>query len=159
MFTITRSFEGMILEPERSYLQDNDLRELEQYAHSFTDRLKAYELVRDYADEIVLDALKRLAADYPEQARANKQDKCQYDMTIVLRYMALSMLREDEHFFRDKMIDWLGTVITSSHVRAECADGYTKLYKVISSRLPANRAVMFKPYIDIAIATFKGSLQ
>jgi hypothetical protein len=155
LFTITHSFEGMIIEPERAYLKDQDLRELEQYAQSFTDRLKAYELVRDYADEIVVDALKRLVADYPD--RINKQDKCKYDMTIVLRYMALSMLREDKYFFRDRMIDWLGTVITSSQVRAECADGYPKLYEAIKSRLPANQALLFKPYIDIAIATFKGA--
>jgi hypothetical protein len=157
MLTITRSFEDMLLEPERAYLKDGDLNKLESYAREFADRLRAYELVRDNADQIVDNALQLMLKDYPE--RANNQEKCKYDMTIVLRYMALSMLREDEQFFRDKMIDWLGTVITAGTVRAECAAGYPKLYEAISQQLPAPCAAMFKPYIDISLATFKGSYQ
>jgi hypothetical protein len=156
MFTITRTLEDKALELERAYLKDSDLYSLEQYASSFSERLKAYELIRDNADNIVLNALKLLARDYP--ALVKKQgDRCKYDMTEVLRYMALSMLRNDEQYFRDQMTDWLGTIISSYQVTTECSMAYHKVYEVISSMLPAKCAALIKPYTDIAISTFSGA--
>jgi hypothetical protein len=156
MFTITRSLEDKVYELERAYLKDSDLVGLEQYAHGFAERLKAYELLRDNADEIVLNALKLLARDYPALIQ-KRGDRCKYDMGEVLRYMALSMLRNDEQYFRDQMTDWLGTIINSYQVTTECAMAYNKVYEVISRMLPAKSAAMVKPYTDIAIATFSGS--
>jgi hypothetical protein len=152
MFTITPSIENKALELECAYLKDSDLHGLEQYAQSFADRLRTYELIRDNADQIVHDSLGLLERDYPALIK-KRGDRCKYDMNEVLRYMASSILRNDEQYFRDKMTDWLGTILVSYQVTTECAKGYTYMYEVMSRVLPAKHAVMVRPYTDILVTT------
>jgi hypothetical protein len=156
MFAITKSVEEKISALECAYLQDSDLFSLDQYVSGFADRLKTYELLRDNAEKIANGALELLARDYP--ALMNKRgDRCKYDISEVLRYMATSILRNDEQYFRDQMVDWLNTILASYQVTTECASAYSHLYEVISQVLPAKCAAMAKPYTDMLVLTLRGA--
>ncbi|AFY70255.1 Phycocyanin [Thalassoporum mexicanum PCC 7367] len=156
MFAITRSVEDKIAALECAYLKDSDLFSLEQYATGFAERLKTYEMLRDHADQIANGALELLARDYPALMQ-KRGDRCKYDIHEVLRYMASSILRNDEHYFRDQMVDWLNTILVSYQVTTECAAAYSHLYEVISQVLPAKCAALAKPYTDMVVGTLRGA--
>ncbi|MFN5856975.1 MAG: phycocyanin [Pseudanabaenaceae cyanobacterium] len=147
MLTIHRTLEEKSVEADRVYLANNDIYQLERFAKGFSLRVKTYNLLRDHADEIVLRSLKLLAHQYP--ALLQKQAaRCKYDMSNVLRYISASILRDDELFFQDQMMDWLSTILYSYQVLQECSVAYHLMQEVVDKMLPAESAALVKPYTD-----------
>lgn len=152
MLTINRTLEEKISAVDRVYLTDSDLFNLERFANSFSVRVKTYNLLRDLADEITVRSLKLLAQQYPELIHKQLQ-RCKYDMSNMIRYTSLSILRDDELFFRETLMDWLANIINSYQVGKECSTAYRLFQTVIDELLPAECAALVKPYSEMAIAT------
>jgi hypothetical protein len=152
MLTINRTLDEKIAAVDRVYLTNVDLLNLERFASSFSVRVKTYNLLRDLADEITVRSLKRLAQQYPELVQKQLQ-RCKYDMSNMIRYASLSILRDDELFFRETLMDWLANIINSYQVAKECSTAYHLFQTVVDEMLPPECAAMVKPYSDMAIAT------
>lgn len=131
------------------YLTDSDLLSLERFANNFSVRLKTYNLLRDCSDEITMRSLRLLAQQYPELIQKQLQ-RCKYDMSNVIRYMSLSILRDDELFFRETLMDWLTNIINSYQVTKECSTAYRLMQSVIDEMLPAECAALIKPYSEMS---------
>jgi hypothetical protein len=112
--------------------------------------------LRDRADEITIKALKLLAQQYPELVQKQLQ-RCKYDMSNVMRYTSLSILRDDELFFREALMDWLANIINSYQIAKECSTAYRLMQSVVDEMLPAECASLVKPYSDMAIAALLNS--
>jgi hypothetical protein len=152
MLTMNRTLDEKIAAVDRVYLTDTDLVNLERFANSFSVRVKTYNLLRDHGDEITVRSLKLLAQQYPELVQKQLQ-RCKYDMSNMIRYASLAVLRDDELFFRETLMDWLANIINSYQVGKECSTAYHLLQTVINEMLPSECAAMVKPYSDMAIAT------
>jgi hypothetical protein len=70
----------------------------------------------------------------------------------MIRYTSLAVLRDDELFFRETLMDWLANIIHSYQVTKECSTAYHLFQAVINEMLPAESASLVKPYSDMAIA-------
>lgn len=151
MLTINRTLDEKIGTVDRIYLTDTDLVSLERFASNFSLRVKTYNLLRDHSDEIVLQTLKLLAQQYPELVHKQLQ-RCKYDMSNMIRYTSLSILRDDELFFRETLMDWLANIINSYQVGKECATAYRLFQNVIDELLPKESSSLVKPYSDMSIA-------
>ena len=151
MLTMNRTLDEKIANVDHVYLNDSDLFNLERFANSFSVRVKTYNLLRDRADEITIKALKLLAQQYPELVQKQLQ-RCKYDMSNVIRYTSLSVLRDDELFFRETLMDWLANIINSYQIAKECSTAYRLLQSVVDEMLPAECAALVKPYSEMAIA-------
>ncbi|CAN1209620.1 hypothetical protein TUMEXPCC7403_05310 [Tumidithrix helvetica PCC 7403] len=150
MPAINRVLEDKSREADRMYLTDSDLGLLERYAKDFANRAKTYNLLRDRNEAIVKQSIQMLALNYPSLVE-KLADRCKYDMSNVLRYIALAILRDDEQFFRDQMGDWLSTVLCSYQVSTECSMAYRKMQESINTQLPSECAILVKPYIDMTV--------
>jgi hypothetical protein len=150
MRTITRLLEDKAKTIEKSYLNNGDLSQLEKYVGSFNTRLTTYKLLRDTAEELLDRSLEQIAKEYPALYQ-RQAPRCRYDMTQILRYMALSVLRNDEIFFRDQMIDWFANILNSYSVAGECSTIYQNLQKLIDKKFPAECATLVKPYTDMLV--------
>lgn len=93
--------------------------------------------MRDHTDEITIRTLKLLAQQYPELVQKQLQ-RCKYDMSNLIRYTSLSILRDDELFFREALMDWLANIINSYQVTQECSTAYRLFQSVIDEMLPSN---------------------
>jgi len=133
------------------YLTDSDLYNLERFANSFSVRVKTYNFLRDRTDEITIRSLKLLAQQYPELVQKQLQ-RCKYDMSNMIRYTSLSILRDDELFFRETLMDWLANIINSYQVAKECSTAYRLFQSVIDEMLPPEYAALVKPYSEMAIS-------
>lgn len=156
MLTMNRTLDEKLADIDHVYLTDSDLVNLERFANSFSVRVKTYNLLRDRADEITIKALKLLAQQYPELVQKQLQ-RCKYDMSNVMRYTSLSILRDDELFFREALMDWLANIINSYQIAKECSAAYRLMQTVVDEMLPAECASLVKPYSDMAIAALLNS--
>ncbi|MDX2256912.1 MAG: phycocyanin [Pseudanabaenaceae cyanobacterium bins.39] len=148
---MNRTLDQKIGEVDRVYLTDTDLVNLERFANSFSIRVKTYNLLRDHAEEITIATLKKLAQQYPELVQKQLQ-RCKYDMSNVMRYTSLSILRDDEVFFSETLMDWLANIINSYQVAKECATAYRLMQATVDEVLPAECSALVKPYTDMAIS-------
>jgi len=148
---MNRTLDEKIGDVDRVYLTDTELFNLERYANSFSVRVKTYNLLRDRADEITIKALKLLAQQYPELVQKQLQ-RCKYDMSTVIRYTSLSVLRDDELFFSEALMDWLANIINSYQITKECSTAYRLMQSVVDDMFPAECAALVKPYSEKAIS-------
>ena len=152
LLTMNRTLDEKIANVDRVYLTDIDLYNLERFANSFSLRVKTYNLLRDHTDEITIRTLKLLAQQYPELVQKQLQ-RCKYDMSNLIRYTSLSILRDDELFFREALMDWLANIINSYQVTQECSTAYRLFQSVIDEMLPVECAALVKPYSEMAISS------
>ncbi len=154
MHTINHTLEEKILSAEGTYLDTQGMTEIEHYAQTYATRLETYQNLRDQSNALVLETLKHLGQNYPELISKHGQ-RCQYDMTSVLRYVALSILRDDEVFFVEEMMSWLDTILVSYKRNEHCATAYQLLMQALESTLPPTNISLIRPYIDNVILTLQ----
>ena len=150
MHTLNHTLEDSVLEADGRYLSARELSSLEHYAQSYSTRLLTYQSLRDQSESLVKTALRKLAQEYPELIRQHGQ-RCMYDMTEVLRYIALSILRDDEVFFKEQMMSWLDTILVAHRRNNHCSKAYQYLQAVINEALPAPSSSMLRPYFDVIL--------
>ena len=154
MHTLNHTLEKCVLEADGRYLNAQELSPLEQYAQSYAVRMHTYQQLRDGGDALILQALRKLAQTYPELIQQHGQ-RCKYDMTEVLRYVALSILRDDETFFKEQMMSWLDTILLAHKKTAHCMTAYRFLQEAIAAKLPAEDVTLTRPYFDIVMQSLQ----
>jgi len=154
MHTINHTLEEQVLEAEGKYLGAQGITDFERYVQTYETRLETYQNIRAQSNELVLTTLKRLAQDHPELIQKHGQ-RCQYDMMMVLRYIALSILRNDEVFFIEEMMSWLDTILVAYKRHDHCATAYQMLMHGIESDMSQTDVNLIRPYIDNVILTLQ----
>lgn len=150
MHALNHTLEKNVIAVDGGYLDAHGLRPLEQYLNSYQVRLNAYHQLREHSPKLVLKALQQLAHEYPELIKQHGK-RCQYDMTEVLRYIAVSLLRDDETFFMEEMMSWLDTIILAYKRTSHCATAYRHLQDAVNATLPPAESELIRPYIEKVI--------
>jgi hypothetical protein len=147
MHTLNHDLEKTVLDADGRYLNAGELGVLERYIESYSKRLETYQLLRDNSKALVVEALRHLFESYPELLQKHKQ-RCAYDMSEVLRYIALSILRDDETFFMEALFSWLDTILVAYKKNNACADAYGYLKQAVEKQLPSRCSLMVGPYLE-----------
>lgn len=148
MHTLNHNLDRTIAEADGRYLDPQELYPLEQYIQSYAIRLHTYQQLRDNSEKLIIYALRKMAQTYPELIQQYGQ-RCKYDMAEVLRYIALSILRDDETFFKEQMMSWLDTILVAYKRTTHCSTAYRHLQEAITASLPAQEANLIRPYMEI----------
>ncbi|WP_448563831.1 phycobilisome protein [Trichothermofontia sp.] len=154
MHTLNHTLEKNVLDADGRYLSLKELQPLEQYVETYRTRLDTYHKLRDNSEQLVLTALRKLAQVHPEVIQKHGQ-RCKYDMAEVLRYIALSVLRDDEIFFKEQMMVWLDTILLAHKRTAHCSTAYRYLQDAINETLPSQDSGLIHPYIDVVISALQ----
>lgn len=152
MRSINSLLEELANQSEGRYLTATELQPVQRYLKSFSNRLQTYNLLRDKADKLVQQALKKFLVLEPEIMQKHGK-RCQYDMAQVLRYIALSVLRDDEKFFKENLFFWQANILTAYRQNNTCLTAYRCLQEVLSESLPAPAYQLIEPYIEIILQT------
>ncbi len=147
MHTLNHTLEKTVLEADGRYLESQELKPLEEYFQSYATRLEAYQALRDQSHNLILQALRKLAQMHPELIQKHGK-RCQYDMSEVLRYIAVSILRDDEIFFKEQMMSWLDTILLAHKKTAQCAIAYRALQDAVNASLSPSVSNLVRPYLD-----------
>lgn len=154
MQTLNHTLTQKVIEADGSYLDAQGLKPLEQYLQTYTTRLEAYQQIRDHSQKLVQQTLKKLGQSHPELIQKHGQ-RCQYDMTEVLRYIAVAILRDDEVFFKEQMMSWLDTILLAHKRNSHCITAYRYLQAAINADLPASTSSLIRPYLDSVALTLQ----
>jgi hypothetical protein len=147
MYTINHTIEKSVIGADGRYLNVQELSSLEQYAQEYSHRLEAYQDLREHSKPLVIQALTHLFKEYPDLLQKHKQ-RCVYDMSETLRYIALSILRDDEVFFMEALMSWLDTILLAYKKTGPCAIAYRHLQEAVDERLSETSAAYVRPYLD-----------
>ncbi|MEB3213546.1 MAG: phycobilisome protein [Leptolyngbyaceae bacterium] len=147
MHAINNELAQRCISADGRYLDSIEMQTFEKYVNTYQTRLKAYQEIRQKSDELVLSSLRKWSRKHPTLVQ-RKGKRCHYDMTEMLRYMALSILRDDELFFQETLTIWLDTILVAHQKHHHCADAYNLLSGEVSSQLSADCAHLVKPYLE-----------
>ncbi|MEO0534597.1 MAG: phycobilisome protein [Cyanobacteria bacterium P01_A01_bin.123] len=148
MQAINRQIEDKIIDADGRYLSDEEMQPLLNYLSTYKNRLQSYYYLSQKSDAIILKALQQLKLSHPDIVEKHGQ-KCQFDMTEILRYVALAMLRDDEAFFKEKLLFWHCTMIRAHSGPAIAA--YQHLKATIDGSMAPAQASLIHPYLDLLI--------
>lgn len=148
MQTLNHTLAQHILDADGRYLDSQEIYLLEEYVQSYATRLQTYHYLRDNSEKLVIAALRKLATIHPELVQQHGA-RCKYDMTEVLRYVAISVLRDDETFFKEQMMVWLDTVLLAYKRTGHCVLAYRNLQEAIASAFPSNSVTLIRPYLEL----------
>lgn len=154
MHTLNHTLDRRVAEADGRYLNAQELKPLEQFIQSYATRLEAYEHIRDQSPKMVQMSLQKWGHAHPDLV-AKHASRCQYDMAEVLRYVALSILRDDETFFMEQMMSWLDTILLAYRRTAHCAVAYRYLQEAANSILPNHTSTLMRPYLDSVITALQ----
>lgn len=147
MPALNHQLQQAIIDADGQYLSAEALHPLENYYDTYRNRLDAYQEISQKSNDLVLAALRKFARVHPEIIQHSAK-RCQYDMTQVLRYMALSLLLDDEFMFQEKMMFWLDTMLRAHHKQEACCKAYHYLQESAQELLTANTAALIRPLIN-----------
>ncbi|MDX2240882.1 MAG: phycobilisome protein [Leptolyngbyaceae cyanobacterium bins.302] len=148
MHTLNYALDQHVIEADGRYLNTQELQPLEHYIQTYSTRLEAYQQLQEHSEKLVIMALRKLATTYPELVQQHGA-RCKYDMTEVLRYIAIAILRDDEIFFKDQMMVWLDTILLAHKRQAQCGQAYRNLQDAIAAHLSAAATGLIRPYLDL----------
>lgn len=139
--------EQSIRDADGRYLSDSELDTLDAYVGSYEDRIKTYGLLHDRAEALILKALQTLAQTDAQTVREHK-DKCVRDMGYVLRSIAIAILRDDPHAFREEVLLWMQNIMAALHKEQQSSRAYRLLQEVVVAELPAASAALINSYLE-----------
>jgi spermidine/putrescine-binding protein len=74
-------------------------------------------------------------------------------MSEVVRYIALSVLRDDEIFFKEQVLSWLDTILLAHKKQNHCTLAYRYLQEAIDAHIPPDQKALIQPYFQCVITT------
>ncbi|EKQ67898.1 Phycobilisome protein [Leptolyngbyaceae cyanobacterium JSC-12] len=154
MHTLNYTLEQNLIEADGRYLDADELQPLERYIQTYTTRLETYHQLREHSDKLVLFSLRKFANTYPELIQQHGA-RCKFDMSEVLRYIAIAILRDDELFFKEQMMVWLDTILLAHKRNMHCSLAYRNLQEAIAASLPAASVNLIRPYLDLILQSLQ----
>lgn len=143
-------------EPEKRYLNADELSVLSQYVSSIPERMKAYCLLRDQEIALMQPVADTLQQQMPDASEAILERSVRSGL-LILRYAAMAMLMDDETFMDERLQGWLPEMAKAYSTQAIDQ----KLLELMASRLtqalPPQQMSLLKPALAKAQAILKGS--
>jgi hypothetical protein len=165
---------------ENRHLSDSEMAEYQRALPSESRRLAAAREIAKNEQAVVERVVTEIFAAYPfEENHAYAHSKCMRDIRSVSAYATLSMLMNDPHWFRDKLLLWLRTILQALYFpdretavkktmfgaasggdiaqlavnQRSIFETYSKLRSVYKERLTAESFGLIETYLDQAVNT------
>lgn len=148
---MNQSIERMFSEAEGRYLEPTEQSALTQYASSLEKRLEAMRAIQEHESEMIDAAVDSMFEAFPDASKKHKhvREKAARDMTLVLRYCAMSMVRDSTEFLENQLLHWFRTIILSFEMQEMVDHAYGDLNEQAKSMLSAEHYEMIGPYLEI----------
>lgn len=128
---------------------------LRAWAGRFEQRLAAIEEIRECEDKIVTQTVDEVLRNYPDFERRFKggRQTCIRDETLVLRFCAQALLREDMHYLESGLLVWLSTILRGVGFTPKfIAYTYGVMIQAADRELSPGVAELLRPYLQRVVA-------
>lgn len=151
---MNHTIESILVGAEGRYLSKIEQQQVRVYVRSLELRFGAMAEVEAKERDIVADALNRTMTMYPDLRQKYKESekKGQEDYSLVLRYAALAMVRNDRRYLDEVLLVWFRTILSGLGFSAEfMRDAYVHLSEAVRARLSAESWKLFEPFLNHVI--------
>ncbi len=148
------SLAKQMVQAEGRYLADLELSKFHDFIDSYTLRVNTYNSLQEHGDAMILQALRNLMPSN-RQAIQKHSDLCKRDMSYVLRYAALSILKDDEEGFVEELVLWMQNILLALHKEEQSVQFYTALRDVIGEKMAPDEAALVNQYLIVFIDALK----
>lgn len=142
--------ENMLKNADGTYVDAKDFQLFDSALASWQPRKQVYSAIEREEADIISYALTAMSnGDRFESRLLDKLgvDRCQRDMTLGLRCLALAMLLQDEEMLKDRVLYWQQNIFLAMQLNYQ---GYKFLGQAINAILPPNQAELISPYVQMA---------
>lgn len=141
---------GMLSDAEGRYLEPTEQSMLKEFAESLDTRLETMRAIQAKEGEMVEPAVQAVIEHHPEAAERLDQleDKTRRDVTLVLRYCTMAMVRDDMSFLEDKLLHWFRTIIQAYEMTDFADTAYSKLLATADNGLEDEHYKIIRPYLE-----------
>lgn len=132
---------------------------LRSWAEQLETRLGALEAIRAAEETIVGQTTDEMMVAYPnvEKFYKDMRSSCVRDLSLVLRYCAQALLRDDVQYLEDNLLTWMGSILRGvGFAPAFIEDTYKAMMKAAARELPPTTSEMLRPYLERCVAVLPG---
>lgn len=147
---MNRDIRGMLSDAEGRYLEPTEQSMLKEFAESLDTRLETMRAIQAKEGEMVEPAVQAVLEEHPEAARKHDklEDKTRRDVTLVLRYCTMAMVRDDQSFLEEKLLHWFRTIIQAYEMTDFADTAYSKLLGAAADQLEDRHYKIVRPYLE-----------
>jgi hypothetical protein len=156
---MNRQLTEMFVAAEGRYLNEMEQTALRDFAQGLEARLAAMAEISAKETGMVERTVKEVFSAYPdiEKKFKNAMKTCIRDETLVLRYAAMAMLRNDPHYLNETLLTWMATILKGVGLAPHfIEDTYKTLALTVSKELTPATAKLLQPFIIQCAAVLGG---
>jgi hypothetical protein len=141
--------EKMFTDAEGRYLEAGEIKMLTSYADGLPRRLGVMKLVERHEDDILTEVVETVSREHPELIRKYDQfdEYARRDVSKVLRYCAIAMVRNDMSFLEENLLYWLRTILHSFFSLKILDTTYRSLAQSVERKIGSERTELIAPYL------------
>jgi hypothetical protein len=145
---MTFKLDALFDTPDKKYLDASDLSILSQYVSSIPERMAVYRTLRD--QEI---AIMQPIADVLQQQGGHSEPMVERSVRnglMVLRYVAMAMLLDDDNFVEDRLQGWLPEMVKAYETQTIDQQLFQLLDKQLGKVFSPAQFNLLKPSLEKA---------
>lgn len=148
--------DALFQEPEKRYLNAEELSVLSQYVSSIPERMKVYRQLRDQEVALLQPIADALQQQMPEAPEATLEQSIRNGL-LTLRYVAMAMLMDDEGFVEERLRGWLPEIVKAYNTQATDQKFFELLNQRLAQMLSPQQMSLLKPGLGKALTLLKNS--
>lgn len=140
------------IEADGRYANDTELEFLQNYAQSLPLRLEAYQKLQAAERDILQQVYAEMRSLQPDLFMGSSGDltgKWRRDTIRVFRYSAITLLLDDVHLLRDRLLYWMQTLMRAFGAQRSCELTYKVMQNVVRQYLTAAEADLFCAILEL----------
>ena len=158
---MNRQIQDILGAAEGRYLNSAEQTTLREFAQGLEARLAAMTEISGKEAVIIERAIKEVLRAYPdlEQKHKTAVQSGTRDMTMVLRYATLAMVRSDPQYLQDSLLTWMATILKGLGFAGHfVTDTYKTLERVALKELSPSAGKLLQPLLQLCVESLGNSL-
>lgn len=156
---MNRQIQDIMVASEGRYLTKTEQAVLREFMGRLDLRMAAMDEIQAKEEVIIDQTLWELLRAYPDYEQKHKggRHKGVRDMTLVLRYATMAMVRGDSQYLDEALLIWLSTILKGiGFTIGFLEDAYRTLERVADRELTPQSAELLRPYLAQCTAALTG---
>lgn len=141
--------EALFDEPEKAYLQAEELNALSQFVSSLPERINFYQRLRNEEVTLMQAVADALQQKFPQESE-DKLKRSLQNAILMVRYAAMAMLTDDVDMVTKRLATWLPEIVAAYDTQAIDAALYALIKEQFAGRFSPAQMALLSPGVDAA---------
>ncbi|AFY72286.1 Phycobilisome protein [Synechococcus sp. PCC 7502] len=146
------NLEKLSVETDGRYASDDELEFINTYIKSFSLRKQVYQKLKSLEAKIVEQVYTKLRSLDPkllQNGAEDVSDKWKRDTLRVLRYVALTVLIDDDDNLKNQFLIWFQTIMQAFNAERSCDATYNIMQQVVKQLLEPQEVALVSPVLEL----------